>query len=286
MARAALEAGQWIQAEARFAALVRQAPGLIDAHHGLAEALVGQGRAAEGAAVLAPLGHGLAAAGRYPEAAAALARTVELAPERAAEHAALGRALLLAQRHEAAIAPLERALALGWPAPTVELYLGSALWETGRLDAAEEMFRSAASRPGAGGAALYQLGRLLHWRGRSGEALAALEAARAAGSGGVDFELDFARAAGGAGDEATALAAYRRVVALDPEQYGARHGLARLLLRRGERDEAKLHLEVYQRLLRAEQDRLRREGLERARLEAAWHLLSSAETSAATEEER
>jgi tetratricopeptide (TPR) repeat protein len=271
-ARVALDGEQWQQAETLFGEVALAAPGLIDAYHGLAAALVGQKRRGEAALVLRALGNALLTSGRHADAAEALEKVVELAPD-AADHAALGRALLHAQRFAAATEHLRAALELGAAAGPVEVYLGSALWESGRFEEAESVLRRAAERPEVRTLASHHLGSLLLWRGRFAEAVVELRRARADGISGVDLDLELARALEGAGELEEALEAYSRAVTAAPDRYPQRHGLARVLARVGRREEAEREMAVYHRLVREDQARVRRQGLEKAQLDAAWELL-------------
>ncbi len=96
-----------------------------------------------------------------------------------------------------------------------------------------------------------------------------------------DAVLDLARALDRAGKSGEALAAYRRAIELAPRSYTAHYGLAQLLARSGEREAAQQALATYERLYAAEQERTRRAGWERARLDHGWELLDAGEVEAA-----
>lgn len=272
-AEEALAGGRWAEAERLFRDLVSRQPGLVDGYRGLARSLAGQDRRREAAEVLADLGAGLLEAGRHGDAAGVLREATELDPAAARFQALLGKAHLFAQSHLAAVAPLERALELGDRSVPTRLYLAAAFWETGRPGEAETMYRRLAEENPGAFLAVHQLGRLLLWQGRAAEAVPWLERAARQRPGAADVAYDLARGLAAADDLDAALAAYRRAVELSPGNFKAHYGLARLLARRGEEASAREALTTYQRLYAAEQERTRREGLERAKLDRGWQLL-------------
>lgn len=200
-----------------------------------------------------------------------------------------GRAALLDERHAAGAEHFERAVELGADEPRTHLYLGAAYWESGRFEAAEEVYERALARAEASGGSasarlflpLHQLGRLRLWRGRAADAVEPLERAAVLAPAAPDVALDLARALEGAGEAERALAAYRRAVALAPASTHARWGLARLLARGGDRAAAERELAIYRRLYEDEQERVRAEGLERARLDRGRRLLAAGDAGAA-----
>ncbi len=186
-------------------------------------------------------------------------------PEDAGAHAILGRTLALADRYGEAATALERAVALGADDVRTLLYLGSALWESGRPEAADPVLaraaltaEAAAAGTGAELLAHHQLGRLRLWAGRPAEAIPSLERALALRPSAGDIALDLARALDRAGRTDDAIAAFRRVIEASPDSHHARWGLAQVLARAGRRDEAAEQLRVYRELYDADQDRTRR----------------------------
>ena len=273
LARAAadLTAGRFAAAEIVYRELAARQPGLIDAHRGLSRALAAQQRRSEAAAVLGGLGEGLLGAGRHAAAAEVLGEAAELAAADPRLQALLGKARLFAQSPQAAIAPLERARELGDASLLTRLYLAAALWESGRPEAAERLYRELVAGAAGPFAAVHQLGRLLLWQGRFAEAAPLLERAAAERPAAADVRFDLAQALAGAGELDGALAAYRRTVELSPGHYKAFYGLARVLARLGGQDAAAREaLATYQRLYAAEQEATRRENLERARFDRGW----------------
>ena len=207
------------------------------------------------------------------EEAVALARSLAAArPDDARAVALLGRALALARRFGEAAEVLERAVALGADDVRTLLFYGSALWESGRPEAADPVLERAAAAAAGTGAeflARHQLGRLRLWVGRPAEAVEPLERAAALRPGDAEARLDLARALERAGRVEEAIAAFRRAVELAPESHHARWGLGQALSRAGRRQEAAAELEVYRRLLAADQERVRRSQLEQEALDRA-----------------
>lgn len=235
---------------------------------------------------------GLLAQGSDPEAAAeravaegrveeAVAVYRDLAAERPGDArvlANLGRVLALADRYGEAAELLERAVGMGADDLRTLLFWGSALWESGRPEAAEPVLaRAAAAARGTGAEFLaqHQLGRLRLWAGRPEEAVAPLERAVTLRPGTADARLDLARALDGAGRTEEAIAAFRQVVELAPDSHHARWGLAQALVRAGRREEAARELEVYRELYQADQERTRWIRRQEEALQRGWHLLES-----------
>lgn len=241
-------------------------------------ALLGAVSVAQDLAQLLEAGRQHLEAGRHAEAVAVLEAAARLAPGAPEVQSLLGRAYLLNHQARPAADALERAVGLGSQDPRTSLYLGSASWELGRLDVAERQFRQALSlgEGGSGAAALIalqQLGRLLLFQGRAADALDPLRRATVLLPDDVDLQLQLAQALEGAGKPDEALAAYRKAVAMAPELARARYSLAQRLQRSGRKDEAAKEMETFQRLSRADQERVRNANLERARLDQGWELL-------------
>lgn len=202
-----------------------------------------------------------------------LERAVEAAPDSPEGHALLGRALALDDRYLAAEEALRQAVALGRQDLATWFYLGSTLWENGRLGDAEEAFRTALERGGRAPLLVHQLGRLLLWQGRGAEAVTLLREAAETNPGAPDVLLDLARALESAGDLQAAREAYGRVVELAPEDSHARYGLAAVLGRLDENEAAARERAVYRRLYEEEQERVRQEGLTEARVARGQELV-------------
>jgi tetratricopeptide (TPR) repeat protein len=280
--RQLLAQGQGAAAEAVFRRLVARYPALADGHDGLARALAAQGRDQEAAAILVHLGEGWLQGGDYPEAAGTLRRAAALAPESATAHALLGRALVLDQAFAEGASELARAVELGERGVVTRTLLASAWWEDGRLAEAEALLRALAAETGAV-SPRHQLGRLLLWEGRYEEAAGILTALARGLRRAPDVELDLAEALEGAGRRQEALAAYRRVAAWEPGRSTAHYRLALLLGRGGEAAAAAREMATFDRLYREEQERVRNEGLARARLERGWELLRGGRAGEAAE---
>ncbi|HVS03813.1 MAG TPA: tetratricopeptide repeat protein [Thermoanaerobaculia bacterium] len=275
---AALAAGEPARAEALFRQVAAAAPGDLEAWGGLARALAAQGRGAEAERILAEVAGGAVESGRWDLAARFLRDHLHLADASAQLHALLGRAEMLGQQWVAARRHLQRAVELGASDARSRLYLASASWELGELQAAERQLRQLA----ATGAPLAdrQLGSLLLWQGRGAEAVPWLERAQQAQPG-PDVAFELARALDLAGRRQEAAALYHQVLAAHPGHTRARYNLAQLLVREGERQQAAGHLERYRRDYAAQQRQAREGGLQRARLDHGWGLLEQGEAAAA-----
>jgi tetratricopeptide (TPR) repeat protein len=283
LARAAalLEGGRPAEAAALYASLAERFPGLADAREGLAAALAAQGRTADAAAALVELGQGWLGAGDARTASVHLERAVALAPESASAHAALGRALLQTQAFAGSTDHLARAAALGDGSLATRLLLATALWENHRVVEAEALLREAAA--GGNPAPRHQLGRLLLWQGRHEEALAVLAPLAAEAPPAVGLTLDLAQALEGVGRVEEAVVGYRHAAALAPDESLPHYRLGILLRRLGEPEEAAAATATYRRLRREEEERVRRQGLERARLDRGWDLLRTGKREEAIE---
>lgn len=213
--------------------------------------------------------------GNYPAAITALEEAARLAPGSAEVHALLGKAYLRDRKAHPAATHLEKAVQAGAQDPNTLLHLGAAWWELKRTADAERLFRRALDSGATTLVALQQLGRLLLFEGRAAEAIEPLGRAATLRPEDVDLRLDLAAALEGAGKDKEALAAYREAVQKAPDLPRARYGLARLLLRTGDRDAAAREMEVYQRLFAAQRERTRQEGLSRARLDQGWSVFQA-----------
>ena len=281
-AEGALAAGRAAAAEELYRSILAENPGLVDAYRGLARSLGVQERGGEAAEILAGLGRGLLDAERAAAAADVLTEASRLAPPSVELLALLGKARLFARDHPAAIEALGGAVAAGDRRTPTRLYLAAALWEDGRFGEAETVYRELLAE-GTSFVALHQLGRLLHWRGRSEEALPLLRRAARLRPSAADVAYDLAQALDGAGEAAAAIEVYRRAVELAPSSYKAHYGLAMGLARQGERVAAEASLAAYRRLYADEQRRTHAEGRERARLDQGWALLDAGDIDAALE---
>ena len=118
---------------------------------------------------------------------------------------------------------------------------GQALSDAGDLDGAEAAWRQALGLAGADVAAHLALGRLLYRSNRRVESIFHLQTATAAGAGGIKALRWLAAASRQAGALQDAEAAWRRAIALGPEDAEAHAGLGALLLEAGRPAEASFH---------------------------------------------
>ncbi len=220
-----LEAGKLTEAEARFEELLALYPHRVAGYQGLAEVFAATGRRDEAVELLLELGRELLKLVRTEEAVAPLELAVRLAPERGATHALLGRVLGEMRRYTAAAQSLQRALDLGDRQLLTYLHLGDSLSETARYAEAEAVYRRAQRDLGERASVLLHYGRFLLWRGRATEALPLLEQAAAQRDDNVDAWFYLAQARAETGDHEGAVAAYERVLILEPERPHTRPAL-------------------------------------------------------------
>jgi tetratricopeptide (TPR) repeat protein len=245
--------------------------------------IAAQGRREEALALAESLAASAEAAEDLAAAATLLQLVTELDPSNGAARVDLGRVWALSQKHASATTELTRAVSLGHDGLETLFYLGSSLWESGRVEEAREVFDQALRRFGRHPVVLTQLGRLLVWSGHHSEAVGPLEEAVRLDPEDSLLRIDLARALDGAGDTERALEAYRRAVASAPEHAEIRYVLARLLRQVGEVEQAEEELAAYQELYRVEQERTRSIGLERATLDRGRDLLRRGEPVPALE---
>lgn len=284
----AVAEGDSVTAEKEFRRRLIENPHDLEALVGWARALAVQGRGAEALSALNQGAERRLATGAYGEAAELLEVAAALDLGSPAAKARLGRALILDRRYVAAEAPLRQALEQGGPQLAWLLQLAAVLWETGELGEAEELLQEAVKRARASAVPWHQLGRFLLWQGRYEESVEALQQAKLLGAGDFALELDRARALEGwarrigsqepvaarrSGVLEEALRAFQLAAELAPEHSGIHYGLARVLESLGRGEEAATELEIYQRLYREDQDRVRQQGLAQARLDHAYDLL-------------
>jgi len=281
-ARNALERDAVTEAERMYRRLIEELPGLAEPYGGLAEALLRQGRRSESVEVLLEVGNGLVRSGEPVRGVEFLRRAAEVDPSSARIGEALARGLLETDHFEEAVAAFEHTIDLGGDGPAVRLYLGAALWESGRYGEAEEQYRRVVERyPQASGPALQSLSGLLLWQGRYADAVAPLRRAVGLVPDSVTAQFDLARALDGVGQLDEARRGYERVIELAPDFGKAHYRLARLLQREGEDARAQEVAQRFAELQAAEQDRARETGLAGARENLAWELLRRGEHDAA-----
>lgn len=217
-------AGRYDEASEAFAAILARLPEPVEA--AAAAALLGLGGPDDYRRLLSGLHANLGVchlrARRYEPARASLETAVDADPRAAGPRANLGVVLLRLNRHAEARRELAAALALGAEGDKLRLDLGEALLRLGEPAAARAELRRALAlaraRSGAQG-----------WG-------TALEAER------LLAEADLAE-----GRLAEAEARLVRVLDLASGEPQARHRLAQVLLRSGRREEARAHLERFER---------------------------------------
>jgi tetratricopeptide (TPR) repeat protein len=149
----------------------------------------------------------------------------------------LGMTLLAQGKPLEAIEPLRDAAQLN-PSAVVETHLGTALRRTGRVAEALAILRQASERQPAVSNAFFELGMLLYEQRRVAEAEAVLNRGMAIAPG-EDLSLALGTIFADRGDLDNASVAFARVLAAEPGQPGALHGLGWVRMERGEFDRAR-----------------------------------------------
>lgn len=247
----------------------------------LIEVLLGRGETAAAGEVALGAAESWSKEQSWSEVVTLLEVTTPRLPAEARLFALLGRALARTERHASAVGVLERARALRPLDLESRYYLATAYWESADYDRAEATLRSGLQDSRGAFLWRHQLGRLLLWRGRFGEAVDTLGPAVTSRPDKIDVRLDLARALEGTGDAAGAIGAYREVLTRNPDLAPAQWALAQLLLRQGQRDAARTPLAAFQRLSEAARVRTERDSVARARLDQGWDHLRRGEPDAA-----
>lgn len=219
------------------------APGTAECHFNLALACFRVGRLDEAvrafaeAARLKPdwpqphydLGNTHAAAGRLDDAARAYRAALRLRPDYLEAGVNLGNVLKDAGKLDQAITTYRRVLRAHPNLPEVHNNLGAALLAQGDSPAAEASFRTAISLRADFVEALGNLTALLGRAERFAEALPVARAACAADPQNANLLEMQADAWRGLGEYDTAVGVYRDALALEPQRFSARFGLAETL---------------------------------------------------------
>ncbi|HEY2798874.1 MAG TPA: tetratricopeptide repeat protein [Thermoanaerobaculia bacterium] len=173
---------------------------------------------------------------------------VERFPNDAPLRAAYGRALFEQQRDADAAAELARAVDLGVRDAGTLSVQASALVQAGRIDEARSALEAAVREHPDSAPLRLDLGRLYLSQGEGEPARRELDraAALAPQDAAIRFQLGRAEEAVGRLDEAEA--SYRKAVELSPSLASPRYALGRLLVRRGRKEEGEKELAVYQSL--------------------------------------
>jgi tetratricopeptide (TPR) repeat protein len=201
---------------------------------------------------------------------AQMERVIRLVPENPKLKAHYGMNLAEQGRYVQAAEQLDAARRAGFDGADVLFYLGSVLWETGRLDEAALRLREAIAKDPGKGPARHRLGRLLIFQGKPADAVAELSRASELQPDAVDVLLDFGRALEASGDLSRAEATYRRALAREPDLPLAHYLLGTLLARTGHREEGARHVAQYQRAFARDQEDRFRSGSRQAELNLGW----------------
>jgi tetratricopeptide (TPR) repeat protein len=201
-------------------------------------------------------------------------QVIRLAPDNPRLKAHYGANLAGQKKYGKAVEQLDAARRGGFDDPNVLLFLGSALWEIGRLDEAKERLTEAAARAPERAAPRHRLGRLLLLQGDPAGAAAELLRATQLDPDSAEIAIDLGRALEASGDSAGAERAYRQALAHEPAPPLAHYRLGTLLARTGRREEAGRHLALYKESFEREQSQQFRSRSRQAELNLGRALLS------------
>jgi protein O-GlcNAc transferase len=207
---------------------------------------------------------------RFEQGNAEMARVIKDAPGNAKLRAHYGMNLASQSRFAQAAEEFEAARRGGLDSSDVLFYLGSALWECGRLEEAEQRLRQAVAKAPEKAAARHRLGRLLLFRGDARAAVLELEEAARLSADSAEIALDLGRAYEAAKKMELAEASYRKALKLEPGLSTTHYTLGTLLARTGRRPEAQEHIALYQEYFRKEQQRRFEAGSRQAELNLGW----------------
>ena len=207
---------------------------------------------------------------RYDRGNAEMERVIGEAPASPRLRAHYGMNLASQSRFAKAASEFDAARRGGLDNADVLFYLGSALWETGRLEESEVRLREAVRRAPEKAAARHRLGRLLLFRGESQAAVGELERAAAQAPDSAEIALDLGRALEATRKMTEAEAAYRKALALEPALSVTHYTLGTLLARTGRREEGREHIALYQDYFDKEQRRRFQAGSRQAEINLGW----------------
>jgi Flp pilus assembly protein TadD len=212
--------------------------------------------------------------GRTDAGNAQMDEVIRRAPDNPRLNAHYGVNLAAQRDYGRAVEHLQAALRGGFDDAKVLLFLGSALWEIGRLDEAKVRLKEAVAKAPDDAASRHRLGRLLLLRGEVAAAAIELERAAQLDSGSGEIAVDLGRVREASGDSAGAESAYRRALARDPAPPLAHYLLGTLLARTGRRDEAARHIALYRESFERDQQQQFRSRSRQAELNLARARLS------------
>jgi len=212
---------------------------------------------------------------RYEQGNAEMEKIIRAAPGNAKLHAHYGMNLASQSRYARAAAEFDAARRDGLDSGEVLFYLGSALWECGRLEESEKYLREAVARDPDKAASRHRLGRLLLFRGKPDLAVAELSRAAQKSPDSAEIALDYGRALEATQKMADAEAAYRKALAIEPGLSVTHYTLGTLLARTGRRDEAQEHIAIYQDYFQKEQRRRFDAASRQAELNLGWTKLDA-----------
>lgn len=205
---------------------------------------------------------------------AQMEEVIRLSPGNPRLKAHYGVNLAAQKKYGKAVEELDAARREGFDDADVLFFLGSALWEIGRLDEAVLRLTEGIAKAPAKAAPRQRLGRLLLLQGKPVPAVAELSRAAELDPASAEIAVDLGRALEASGDSAGAERAYRRALAAEPAPSIGHYLLGTLLARTGRREEAQAHLAVYRESFQREQQDQFRARSRQAELNLGRALLS------------
>jgi tetratricopeptide (TPR) repeat protein len=217
----------------------------------------------------------------YDRGNAEMEKVIREAPGNPRLHAHYGMNLASQSRFAQAAGEFDLARRSGLDSADVLFYLGSALWECGRLEESEQRLREAVQRAPEKAPARHRLGRLLLFRGKAEAAVAELGRAAERSPDSAEIALDFGRALEASRKMTEAEASYRKALALEPGLSVTHYTLGTLLARTGRREEGEQHIALYKDYFQKEQQRRFQAGSRQAELNLGWTQLDAGHTEEA-----
>jgi tetratricopeptide (TPR) repeat protein len=242
------QAGQFAEAEKRYARVLKAYPGQFDALHLLGvikhqrgklgeayglitSALKVNPRSADALANLAMVLHALK---RDEEALASLDQALALAPDHLEALNNRGNALLALKRPQEAVASFERVLALAPSHVEARLNLGNALVMLGRYEDSIATYDATIAIHPRHVGAHFNRGHALHAVGRPGEAIVAFDNALAIAPNHIGALINRGRACQALNRFQEAIKNYRAAIAIEPDHADAHFNEALALLTVGD----------------------------------------------------
>ena len=182
-----------------------------------------------------------------------MAEALRVAPDDGELHLMYGRSLLQRAQFLRAIAELDRVYRLGHANASIHVARGEAYWESQQTEKAREAFAAAVETDQRYFPARLELGRLLVWTGKSGEAVAELREAVRLREDSAPAHWNLGRALQSSGDLDGAEKSFRRAVELAPATSRFHYSLGQVLRLLKRPEEAAAEFDQFKKRQDAEQ---------------------------------